>query len=137
MNEQNPHDTAPCTITFQTDIGARVTVTTTVADIHDLQRTLGRVGWTSVTIPPGGLYLPLDLEPHFDWSLIGAYKATFGKDTRVFFGGQWYTRREFEERAPTKKLPHGMPRAIRYSRGARATDDDANTETAASGWFPS
>ncbi len=133
MSNENPHGTSPCTITFETDIGASVTVTAALDAIHDLQRTLGRVGWTSVTIPPGGLYLPLDLEPHFDWHLIGARKATFGNDIRVLWRGQWYTRRELDERAPTKKLPHGMPRAIRYSRGARANDDDTNVETSEGG----
>jgi hypothetical protein len=133
MATENPHGKSPCTITFQTDIGASVTVTTTVDEVHDLQRTLGRAGWSSITLPPGGLYLPLELEPHFDWSLLGARKATFGDEVRVLFQGFWYTRRELEERAPSRKLPHGMPRAVRYSRGARPSEDDTVAENSEGG----
>lgn len=133
MPTDNPHKDAPATITFTTDLGASVTITTTLDTVHDIQRTLGRAGWTSITLPPGGLLLPLDIEPDFDWSLIGARKATFGDDTRVLWRGNWYTRRELEERPPSKKLPNGMPRAIRYSRGARTTDDDDTIETSEGG----
>lgn len=127
----NEHNDTPCTITFTTDIGANVQVQTTISEVHGVQRTMGRAGWTSVTIPPGGLQLPYDLEEDFDWSLIGARKVVFDDgDVRVNYRGEWYTRRELGEVAPTRKLPRGMPAAVKYSRGAKAYDDPAMVETA-------
>lgn len=110
-------------IEFATDIGAKVTLHIPVGHIQHYQRYLGKLGWTSVEIPPGGLQLPYAIEEDFDWALIGARKVVFDDDVKVFFKGEWYTRRILEEVKPGKKLPKGLPPAVKYSRGAKPYDD--------------
>src|SRR5690606_22795692 len=100
-----------------------------VGHIQHYQRYLGRLGWTSVEIPPGGLQLPFAIAEDFDWALIGARKVKFDDDIKVFFKGEWYTRRVMDEVQPNKKLPKGMPPVVKYSRGARPHDDPRMIET--------
>ena len=126
----DPVGAAPCSVTFTTDLGAEVTVSIPVSDIPRFQRSFATYGWTSVTIPVGGLFLPYAIEEDFDWTLLGARKVIFGEDTRVYFRGEWYTRRVLREVEPTRKLPRGLPPAIKYSRGSRPTDDPRFVEKA-------
>lgn len=113
---------------FTTDLGAKVTLHIPVGHIQHYQRYLGRLGWTSVQIPPGGLQLPFAIEEDFDWALIGARKVKFEDDIKVFYKGEWYTRRVMDEVKPTKKLPKGLPPAVKYSRGAKPYDDSSMIE---------
>ncbi len=110
-------------IEFLTDLGAKVSVDVESADkLLDVQRQYGRLGWTSGEIPSGGYQFPLENEPDFDWSLIGArkWKNPEGEDM-VIHRGHAYRRRELEA-VDSRKMK--LPAAIKYSRGAKSTDPD-------------
>ncbi|PTA66576.1 single-stranded DNA-binding protein [Deinococcus arcticus] len=110
-------------IEFTTDLGARVTVDVETADkLLDVQRQYGRLGWTSGDIPTGGYQFPLDNEPDFDWTLIGARKWTSpeGEDL-IIHKGHAYRRRELEA-VDSRKMK--LPAAVKYSRGAKSTDPE-------------
>lgn len=116
-------------IEFITDLGAKVTVdATSVEEVLELQRKFGRLGWYSGDVPMGGFQFPLDNESDFDWSLLGGRKFSNddGEDC-VWCRGHVYKRRDLEE-VNTKKMK--MPRAIKYSRGARPTDPEHIREKA-------
>jgi hypothetical protein len=83
-------------------------------------RQYGLQGWTSGSIPAGGLVLPLAMADTFDWALIGAraYTSPDGEQA-VMYRGQSYKRRELDE-VDTKKVK--LPRIVKFSRGARPTD---------------
>lgn len=110
-------------IEFLTDLGAKVTVDVESADkLLDVQRQYGRLGWTSGTIPTGGYQFPLDNEPDFDWSLLGARKwASPEGEELVIHKGHAYRRRELEA-VDSRKMK--LPAAVKYSRGAKSTDPD-------------
>lgn len=110
-------------IEFLTDLGAKVTVDVESADkLLDVQRQYGRLGWTSGTIPSGGYQFPLDNEPDFDWSLLGARKwASPEGEELVIHKGHAYRRRELEA-VDSRKMK--LPAAVKYSRGAKSTDPD-------------
>ena len=85
-------------IEFLTDLGARVTVSVEhESRLLDVQRHYGRLGWTSGEIPSGGYQFPIENEPDFDWSLIGArkWKSPEGEEL-VIHRGHAYRRRELE-----------------------------------------
>ncbi|THF83646.1 single-stranded DNA-binding protein [Deinococcus sp. KSM4-11] len=110
-------------IEFLTDLGARVTVDVDSADkLLDVQRQYGRLGWTSGEVPTGGYQFPLDNEPDFDWTLIGARKwiSPDGEEL-VIHKGHAYRRRELEA-VDSRKMK--LPAAVKYSRGAKSTDPD-------------
>lgn len=110
-------------IEFLTDLGARVTVDVDSPEkLLDVQRQYGRLGWTSGDIPTGGYQFPLDNEPDFEWSLIGARKWTNpeGEDM-VLHRGHAYRRRELEA-VDNRKMK--LPAAVKYSRGAKSTDPE-------------
>ncbi|WP_026332484.1 single-stranded DNA-binding protein [Deinococcus apachensis] len=116
-------------IEFITDLGARVTVDVESADkLLDVQRQYGRLGWTSGDIPVGGYQFPLENEPDFDWTLIGARKWTNpeGEDM-ILHKGHAYRRRELEA-VDSRKMK--LPAAVKYSRGAKNTDPDHVREKA-------
>lgn len=110
-------------IEFLTDLGAKVTVDVESPDkLLDVQRQYGRLGWTSGTIPSGGYQFPLDNEPDFDWSLLGARKwASPEGEELVIHKGHAYRRRELEA-VDSRKMK--LPAAVKYSRGAKSTDPD-------------
>ncbi|WP_261664435.1 single-stranded DNA-binding protein [Deinococcus sp. Marseille-Q6407] len=116
-------------IEFTTDLGAKVTVDVERADqVMDIQRHYGRLGWTSGEVPSGGYVFPLDNEPDFDWSLIGARPWTNPEgEVMVLHRGHAYRRRELEA-VDSRKLK--LPKAIKYSRGARPTDPEHLREKA-------
>lgn len=108
-------------IEFLTDLGARVTVSVEhESRLLDVQRHYGRLGWTSGEIPSGGYQFPIENEPDFDWSLIGArkWKSPEGEEL-VIHRGHAYRRRELEA-VDSRKLK--LPAAIKYSRGAKVSD---------------
>lgn len=110
-------------IEFITDLGARVTVDVPrVEELLDIQRHYGRMGWTSGEVPAGGYVFPLDNEADFDWALIGArpWKNSEG-ETLIMHRGAAYRRRELEA-VDSRKMK--LPKAIKYSRGARPTDPE-------------
>lgn len=116
-------------IEFVTDLGAHVTVDVDSADkLLDVQRQYGRLGWTSGAVPGGGYQFPLDNEPDFDWSLIGARKWTNPEgEEMVIHRGLAYRRRELEA-VDSRKMK--LPAAVKYSRGARGTDPEHVREKA-------
>lgn len=115
-------------IEFITDLGARVTVETTVERLLDTQRHYGRLGWTSGDVPSGGYTFPLDNEHDFDWSLIGARPWTNPEgEVMIMHRGHAYRRRELEA-VDSRKLK--LPKAIKYSRGAKPTDPEHLREKA-------
>lgn len=116
-------------IEFTTDLGARVTVdASSVEEIIELQRRYGRMGWYSGEVPSGGFIFPLENEPDFDWALLGGRKITTKEGEEVVIcRGYSYKRRELEA-VETKKLT--MPKAVKYSRGARPTDPEHLREKA-------
>lgn len=106
---------------FTTDLGAKVTVEFEHPNqALDLQRQYGRLGWTSGEIPNGGYTFPLDNEPDFDWSLIGARPWTNPEgEVMIIHRGHAYRRRELEA-VDNRKMK--LPKAVKYSRGAKPTD---------------
>ncbi|MBZ9716015.1 single-stranded DNA-binding protein [Deinococcus multiflagellatus] len=110
-------------IEFTTDLGARVTVDVENADkLLDVQRQYGRLGWTSGEVPTGGYQFPLDNEPDFDWSLLGARKWTSPEgEELIIHKGHAYRRRELEA-VDSRKMK--LPAAVKYSRGAKSTDPE-------------
>lgn len=116
-------------IEFITDLGARVTVDVESADkLLDVQRQYGRLGWTSGEIPVGGYQFPLENEPDFDWTLIGARKWTNPEgEEMILHKGHAYRRRELEA-VDSRKMR--LPAAVKYSRGAKNTDPDHVREKA-------
>lgn len=116
-------------IEFITDLGARVTVDVESADkLLDVQRQYGRLGWTSGEIPVGGYQFPLENEPDFDWTLIGARKWTNPEgEEMIIHRGHAYRRRELEA-VDSRKMK--LPAAVKYSRGAKNTDPDHVREKA-------
>lgn len=115
-------------IRFRTDLGSEVLVPLQGESAREIRRDVlramrefGRYGWRAAHVPPGGLRFPLASEPDFDWTLLGARRGTCtveGEERKgVWYGGQFYTRREFEAN-PRMKLV----RAVKYSRGAKNTD---------------
>lgn len=116
-------------IEFVTDLGARVSVEVEGAEkLLDIQRQYGRLGWTSGEVPQGGYLFPLENEPDFDWSLIGARKFTNSDgEEMVMHRGHAYRRRELEA-VDSRKLK--LPAAIKYSRGAKNSDPEHVREKA-------
>lgn len=108
-------------IHFITDLGARVTIEVSgPEELLAAQRQYGRLGWYSGEVPAGGFQFPLDNESDFDWSLIGGRKFTTAEgEEAVYCRGTVYKRRELEA-VDSRKLT--LPRAVKYSRGARPTD---------------
>lgn len=108
-------------IEFLTDLGARVSVDVEhEGRLLEVQRHYGRLGWTSGEIPSGGYQFPLDNEPDFDWTLLGARKWTSPDgEELVIHRGHAYRRRELEA-VDSRKLK--LPAAIKYSRGAKVSD---------------
>lgn len=105
---------------FTTPLGASVSVATTIDKVLECQRFLGARGWTSGSVPVGGHIFPYGNESDFDWTLIGA--RTFADqdgEICVEHRGHVYKRRAFDA-VDTKKMK--MPKAIKYSRGAKPTD---------------
>jgi hypothetical protein len=114
------------TMHFTTDLGAAVSVETTHDKVLECQRYFGRMGWTSGEVPPGGHQFPLDNEHNFDWALLGARPYTNSDgEACVYYRGNTYKRRELEA-VETRKMT--LPRAVKYSRGARPTDPEAIRE---------
>lgn len=106
---------------FVTDLGANVTVTIDRPEqLLDVQRHYGSLGWTSGEVPSGGYLFPLDNEQDFDWSLIGARPWTNPEgEVMIMHRGHAYRRRELEA-VDSRKLK--LPKAVKYSRGAKPTD---------------
>ncbi|GHF92529.1 single-stranded DNA-binding protein DdrB [Deinococcus piscis] len=116
-------------IEFITDLGAKVTVDVERPEqVLDVQRHYGRLGWTSGEVPAGGFVFPLDNEPDFDWSLIGARAWTNPEgEVMILHRGHAYRRRELEA-VDSRKLK--LPKAVKYSRGAKPTDPEHLREKA-------
>ena len=114
-------------VQFHTELGAAVLVPVEGDTAPALRqavlralREYGHLGWRSGTVPPGGFRFPLANEPDFDWRLLGARRGTCtieGEEREgVWYAGQFYSRRELPA---TRKIQHP---AVKYSRGAKATD---------------
>ena len=104
-------------------LGIQFTVTVAEDKMYDAMRHYGAKGCTSGEIPPGGLRVPMANEEDFDWRLIGARKFTLNENGEeipaVYHKGHVYKRRELE---PNNKFK--LKKVIKYSRGAKATDED-------------
>jgi len=110
------------TLKLTDPLGIQFTVTVPTDKMYDTIRHWGAKGCTSGEIPPGGLRLPMANEEDFDWRLIGARKFNLtenGEDTpAVYHRGHIYKRRELDA---NKKF--NLKKIIKYSRGAKATDE--------------
>lgn len=113
----------PLHVEFVTDLGAKVVVQVpSVEHLLEAQRHYGRLGWTSGTVPAGGFVFPLENADDFDWSLIGAREWTNPEgEVVVLHRGHAYKRRELDE-VDSRKLK--LPKAVKYSRGAKPTDPE-------------
>ena len=111
------------TLKLTDPLGIEFSVTVPEEKLYDTMRYWGAKGCTSGEIPPGGLRLPMANEEDFDWRLIGARKFTIKENgeefTAVYHRGHVYKRRELEANPK-----FNMKRIIKYSRGAKATDED-------------
>lgn len=116
-------------VEFVTDLGAKVTVDVAGPEqLLDVQRHYGRLGWTSGEVPAGGYLFPLDNKADFDWSLIGARPWTNPEgEVMILHRGHAYRRRELEA-VDSRKLK--LPKAVKYSRGAKPTDPEHLREKA-------
>jgi hypothetical protein len=115
-------------IRFIADFGVEVIVPVGGATPHVVRqemlralRRYGRLGWRAVRVPPRGFRFPLASEPDFDWSLLGGRRGSCVVDGEeregVWFADRFYTRREFAANPRQKLGP-----AVKFSRGALATD---------------
>lgn len=91
-------------------------------EAYTMMREFGAKGWTSGEVPAGGYLLPYALADRFDWSLIGAKALTIDGDAGVMHRGLFYKRRDLAEK---RYKEHTMPACIKYSRGAKPTDANA------------
>jgi hypothetical protein len=91
-------------------------------DAFEKMRAFGARGWTSGDVPAGGFVLPRLLAERFDWRLIGATSVTFDGAQGVMHRGLFYKRRDLPEK---KFKGHTMPACVKYSRGAKPTDENA------------
>jgi hypothetical protein len=117
------------TLHFVNQLGHTLDVATDGADLLAVIRERGSRGWAPTSFPVGGIHLPYAMADTFDWSLIGARRFTMkdGNEEVVVVEhlGRIYTRRIFEANAKKK-----MQAAIKYSRGANASDPPAIVEGA-------
>ena len=104
-------------IRFETPIGVPVEAELEPGeDLYQVLRERGAAGWTAVRLRYQGIVLPLACERCFDWRLLGASVVERdGFVEAVVVGGTEYKRRDLAER-------RGLPRLIKYSRGAREGD---------------
>lgn len=110
------------TLMLRTDLNAEVQVTVPEEKLLAAQRYYGKMGWTTGNIPAGGYQFPLDNHDDFDWSLIGArkWKTPEGEEV-IIHRGHTYRRRDLEA-VDNRKMK--LPAAIKYSRGAKASDPE-------------
>lgn len=115
------------TIQLTDPLGIEFTVTVPEEKLYDAMRHYGAKGYTSGTIPPGGLRLPMANEEDFDWRLIGARQFRYDENGEeviaVYHRGNVYKRRELPANPK-----FNLRRIIKYSRGARATDEEKYRE---------
>ena len=109
-------------------LGIQFTVEVPEERMYETMRQWGAKGCTSGEIPPGGLRLPMANEADFDWRLIGARKFNLRDNDgteipAVYYRGHVYKRRELDENKKFK-----LKKVIKYSRGAKATDEDRYKE---------
>jgi len=104
------------TLHLRGPLGERLDVE--IEDETQLVATLQRYaskGYSSGTLPPGGLVQALTAEENFPWGLIGARAYLLGDRTpAVQYQGRHYRRRESRE---------GDVVTVAYSRGANRHDD--------------
>lgn len=112
---------AKVSIKFTNDLGAEITVHLDgEAQINDTLSYYGNKGWYSGSVPAGGFILPYDNEHDFNWALIGARPfVNADGEPCVWCRGHVYKRRDLEA-VESKKFK--LPKAVKYSRGAKATD---------------
>lgn len=73
-----------------------------------------------IDVPAGGIQLPYAQHDLFDFTLLGARPAVSGEgEMGVWHDGHFYKKRVLEA-VDSRKLK--LPAAIKYSRGAKATD---------------
>lgn len=120
-------------VDFITDLGAKVSVDISGPEqLLDTQRQYGRLGWTSGAIPRGGYQFPYENRDDFDWNLLGARRWTSPDgEELIIHQGHAYRRRELEA-VDSRKMK--LPAAVKYSRGAKATDPPEIREQADGGF---
>jgi len=127
MNTDENTTRRQVTLRLRDPIGIEFTVTVPEDKMYDAMRHYGAKGCTSGEVPPGGYRLPLANEEDFDWRLIGARKFMLEDNGEripaVYHRGFVYKRRELE--ANTRR---NLKKIIKYSRGAKAIDDDRCVE---------
>ena len=109
------------TVELTNQVGMKITIKIKSLDqAYSLMRTYGANGWTSGSIPDGGIVLPYEMNKNFDWRLIGGSEWTNPEgEVGVIYKGNFYKRRELDA-VDTKKMKMGA--AVKYSRGAKPSD---------------
>lgn len=107
------------TIHVHDALGVASSITVKADRYYDALRALGARGMWSGDLPPGGLRLPLASEVDFDWRLVGGRIYT-DRDGDIALWARGYSWKRRDLPANEKK---GMPAIVKYSRGARPTDD--------------
>ena len=101
-------------------LGEQITVTVMPKELYPTLTRWGAKGFYSGEIPAGGFQLPLENEHDFNWALIGGRTFTDKEGGLcVACRGHVYRRREFDA-VESRKMT--LPAAVKYSRGAKATD---------------
>jgi hypothetical protein len=109
----------PIILYFTDALGVVLGVPVDASRYYDALRSFGAKGLWSGDIPNGGFRLPLANESDFDWRLIGGRVYT-DKDGDVTVWARGYSWKRRHLAANEKK---NMPEIVKYSRGARPTDD--------------
>jgi hypothetical protein len=108
------------TLELVNQVGMKISVDiSSLEDAYAKMRKLGSYGWHSGEIPAGGIVLPYTMADKFDFSIIGAQESVVDGEKVVFHRGLMYTRRTLDAQTEGKKK---MPAVIKYSRGAKPTD---------------
>lgn len=111
-------------VRFRSPTGHVVSVECDESQFLEVLARFGARRFIPESLPPGGLSFPYANHEGFNWALIGAKAGTVeraGQQTEgVWWGGNFYTKREFEEESSRKTGKR--PQAVKYSRGAKSTD---------------
>ena len=101
---------------------------TTPQDAYDIQRRYGKRGWRSGNAPAGGFRRPFAEAEKFDPAFIGARPGKMKNQSGVEEEGLWYRNEFYKKRQPAVNEKKGLGDMIKYSRGAKETDEDDSIE---------
>ena len=97
-------------------------------DAYEIQRTYGERGWISEEAPAGGYHRPFAEAEEFDFRLIGARPGKIKNQNGVEEEGLWYRNQFYKKRQPPVNEKKNLGNMIKYSRGAKETDNEEAIE---------